>query len=396
MGVLKVWDEVSQQYVPVIGSQGVTGPTGAQGNVGPTGPTGPQGPAGPTGPQGVQGIQGIQGVTGPTGPTGAQGIQGVTGPTGAQGIQGVIGPTGPTGPQGTAGSTGATGPTGATGATPALSSTTPVALTPDIAGAVGVGTTAARADHAHNVPADVPVALGAANAEGNSTSFSRANHVHIYPTAANVGAATAIHSHAAGDLPSTMATDAEVAAAVTAHEGAADPHTAYQKESEKAAANGYASLGADGKVPESQLPAMGAPDEVLIQNTPPVSVVGLDLWVDPDEPSIDTGYAAITYVDAENAAQDALITTAQTTANTANTAAGTAQTAANAAQTTANAALPKAGGTMTGPIVLAADPAAAMQPATKQYVDGRIWFGTLAAYNAIGTKDSTVLYVVTG
>jgi hypothetical protein len=32
--------------------------------------------------------------------------------------------------------------------------------------------------------------------------------------------------------------------------------------------------------------------------------------------------------------------------------------------------LPLAGGTMTGPIVLAADPAAAMQAATKQYVDG--------------------------
>lgn len=43
--------------------------------------------------------------------------------------------------------------------------------------------------------------------------------------------------------------------------------------------------------------------------------------------------------------------------------------AAAAAQSTANAALPKAGGTMTGAIVLAADPAAAMQPATKQYVD---------------------------
>lgn len=43
--------------------------------------------------------------------------------------------------------------------------------------------------------------------------------------------------------------------------------------------------------------------------------------------------------------------------------------AAAAAQATADAALPKAGGTMTGAIVLAADPAAAMQPATKQYVD---------------------------
>lgn len=52
--------------------------------------------------------------------------------------------------------------------------------------------------------------------------------------------------------------------------------------------------------------------------------------------------------------------------DTANT---TLTTAAAAAQTTANAALPKAGGTMTGAITLAADPAANFQPATKQYVD---------------------------
>lgn len=45
---------------------------------------------------------------------------------------------------------------------------------------------------------------------------------------------------------------------------------------------------------------------------------------------------------------------------------------ANAAQTTANAALPKAGGTMTGAVVLAANPAAPLQPATKQYVDGLV------------------------
>ena len=61
MGVLKVWDEVSQTYVPVIGSQGQTGPTG------PTGAQGIQGVTGPTGPQGVIGPTGPQGVIGPTG-----------------------------------------------------------------------------------------------------------------------------------------------------------------------------------------------------------------------------------------------------------------------------------------------------------------------------------------
>lgn len=49
----------------------------------------------------------------------------------------------------------------------------------------------------------------------------------------------------------------------------------------------------------------------------------------------------------------------------------TARDAATAAQTTANAALPRAGGTMTGAIVLAGDPTLALQAASKQYVDAR-------------------------
>ena len=46
----------------------------------------------------------------------------------------------------------------------------------------------------------------------------------------------------------------ETAGAVATHAAAADPHTGYQKESEKAAANGYASLDASTKVPVAQLP----------------------------------------------------------------------------------------------------------------------------------------------
>jgi hypothetical protein len=45
----------------------------------------------------------------------------------------------------------------------------------------------------------------------------------------------------------------EAAGAVAAHAGAADPHAGYQKESEKGAANGYASLGVDSLVPQDQL-----------------------------------------------------------------------------------------------------------------------------------------------
>lgn len=44
-------------------------------------------------------------------------------------------------------------------------------------------------------------------------------------------------------------------------------------------------------------------------------------------------------------------------------------TAVKSAYDLANAALPKSGGTMTGAITLSADPAANLQPATKQYVD---------------------------
>ena len=49
------------------------------------------------------------------------------------------------------------------------------------------------------------------------------------------------------------------AAADAAHVAAGDPHTGYQKESEKGAANGYAGLDAGAKVPVAQL-GTGTPD----------------------------------------------------------------------------------------------------------------------------------------
>jgi hypothetical protein len=96
--------------------------------------------------------------------------------------------------------------------------------------------------------------------------------------------------------------------------------------------------------------------------------------------STDTGTAATAAAvkvakDAADAAQAAATTanttatTANTTANTANTTATTANTTANTANTTANAALPKAGGTMTGAIILSGAPTTGLNPATKTYVD---------------------------
>jgi hypothetical protein len=64
-------------------------------------------------------------------------------------------------------------------------------------------------------------------------------------------AAPVLHKHAMPANP------------VTAHEAAADPHTGYQKESEKGALNGYASLDAGGKVPDTQIPDAIARDTEL-------------------------------------------------------------------------------------------------------------------------------------
>jgi hypothetical protein len=58
-----------------------------------------------------------------------------------------------------------------------LASTAPEDVT-KTAAVVGVGTTAARADHKHDISTGVPVAVGSANAEGSAISLSRSDHVH--------------------------------------------------------------------------------------------------------------------------------------------------------------------------------------------------------------------------
>lgn len=115
------------EWVVLDPSQGGVGPPGPMGPVGPTGPAGPQGPqgqtgqrgltgdAGPAGPQGAAGAdgqtgpEGVAGAQGPAGPTGANGAPGPEGPPGAAGV---TGPAGPPGPNGPAGPTGAQGPQG--------------------------------------------------------------------------------------------------------------------------------------------------------------------------------------------------------------------------------------------------------------------------------------------
>ena len=60
-------------------------------------------------------------------------------------------------------------------------------------------------------------------------------------------------------IPAAIARDSEVTTAVSNHAAAADPHTIYQKESEKGVANGYASLDGNTRVPTAQI-ASGTAD----------------------------------------------------------------------------------------------------------------------------------------
>lgn len=64
------------------------------------------------------------------------------------------------------------------------------------------------------------------------------------------------HDHVVADVTDfASATDTRIDDKITTHVGQADPHTQYQKESEKGSALGYAELDASGKVPSAQLPS---------------------------------------------------------------------------------------------------------------------------------------------
>lgn len=226
------------------GIQGIQGPKGDTGEQGPQGIQGIQGPKGDTGEQGPQGIQGVQGEQGPQGEaatievgtvaTGAagtaasvtnagtknaakfnfvipQGAKGEKGDTGAQG------PAGETGPQGPKGDTGAQGPQGEQGVQ-------------GIQGPQGV-----------EGPEGPQGPAGVAGADGKSA----------YQTAVEAGYAgtETAFNEALKDVPGHIA-NKDNPHGVTAAQAGAIPA------SEKGAASGVATLGADGKVPTGQLPAM--------------------------------------------------------------------------------------------------------------------------------------------
>lgn len=103
---------------------------------------------------------------------------------------------------------------------------------------------------------------------GHHTSFVQADHDGLpNPHHSNANDHTAAHAidsanHtgvlADAQIPATIARDSELPD-LAGHVAAADPHTGYQRETEKGAASGYASLGADTLVPQDQL-GTGAQD----------------------------------------------------------------------------------------------------------------------------------------
>jgi hypothetical protein len=88
-------------------------------------------------------------------------------------------------------------------------------------------------------------------------------------------------------------TAAQVGAVPTSHLGDADPHTQYQKESEKGAANGYASLDSGGLVPTSQLPGATTTFTYYDPDKPPTSPSSLDDEFDGS--SIDAKWTQVNF-----------------------------------------------------------------------------------------------------
>lgn len=283
------------------GAQGIQGPAGPQGPAGAQGPTGAQGPAGapgkdgtslyiediyPTlaalrnaipagndkmymveadrecyiwseiasdwvsvgklqGPEGPQGPEGKQGVQGPKGDTGAQGPQGEQGIQGIQGVQGAIGPEGPQGPAGVKGADG--------------KSAYQTAVDVGYSGTQTAFNTALKEVPEHICNSDIHV-----TAEQKTTWNGKAEGKHA--SQHKTGGSDPLTPDAIGAIAST----------------------------EKGTADGVASLGADGKVPASQLPEISSVKTYT-------ATIGTT-WVEDENTGVKTQSVAIAGVKAANTA----------------------------------------------------------------------------------------------
>lgn len=283
------------------GAQGIQGPAGPQGPAGAQGPTGAQGPAGapgkdgtslyiediyPTlaalrnaipagndkmymveadkecyiwseiasdwvsvgklqGPEGPQGPEGKQGVQGPKGDTGAQGPQGEQGIQGIQGVQGAIGPEGPQGPAGVKGTDG--------------KSAYQTAVEAGYSGTETAFNTALKEVPGHIGNSDIHV-----TATQKTTWDGKAAGKHASQHEAN--GSDPLTPNAIGAIASTA----------------------------KGTAGGVASLGADGKVPASQLPEISSVKTYT-------ATIGTT-WVEDENTGVKTQSVAIAGVKATNTA----------------------------------------------------------------------------------------------
>lgn len=177
-----------------------------------------------------------------------------------------------------------------------------------LSSSIGVSDTIARADHVHKQPslAELNAAAAAHTHDGSeidsgtvafirlptgttSSTVAVGNHTHAYvPTtrtltagagltgggalSANrtfdIGAGTGITVNADSIQINRTVVDSwydpngQAQTVMSTHEGSADPHAQYQRESEKGIANGYAPLDGSGVIPESYIPAV-PPNELF-------------------------------------------------------------------------------------------------------------------------------------
>lgn len=186
-------------------------------------------------------------LKGEQGPQGERGPQGEQGSQGEQGIQGEQGPAGPAGP---AGADGAAGPAGADGFSPTIT-----------VSKSGKVTTITATDKNGTTTSEIKDGADGSGTGDMSKATYDTDDDGIVDDAAKLGGQAPDYYAKAADLENKLNSGdiadwakAATKPAYTASEVGAIPA------SDKGAAGGVASLGADGKVPESQLPAIGAGD----------------------------------------------------------------------------------------------------------------------------------------
>jgi hypothetical protein len=343
-----------------------------------------QGPPGPEGPQGIEGLQGPQGLTGPGGLQGPKGDTGAQGPVGPEGPQGPVGPEGPKGDKGDTGAQGIQGPKGDQGEQGVVGPTGPQGIQgPQGQGIRITSSVATTAD----LPADPAGVVHFVQADGNMyvsrgtgaglANYDNIGHIQGPQGIQGIQGVAGAKGDPGAQGPAGPAGPLDILTDVTA-----PANTPIGK------VLGTTAVGTWGPIDAP------APDEVLIQPTEPTSRVGLDLWVDSDANPVNPGAGGLPagggtmtgplILAADPQVPMAAVTKQYVDAHTFD------QTSADARYVNT------AGDAMTGLLTLSGPPTADLHAATKGYIDAKFWTGTKAQYDAISQKYPTTLYVIVG